>query len=378
VGTVGQPGGLHFSPQPAGRSGAGASLQTLASAILAGGPDAAQVLIVDGANPVFTAPKGWQVREAFDKVPYIVSFGSFLDETSAMADLILPDHSFLESWVDAVPESGALQATASVAPPVMRPLYDTRATPDVLLEVSRRLARPLTPAFTWQTYDAMLAERFAALPAPEGASDAWSDAQAKGVWTGTLPATLAAPAAAVAGDRPGGAVAYAPAQFDGDTGQFPLHLLPFPSVFHDGSAAHLPWLQEMPDPVTSAMWSSWVEINPETAARLGITDGDVVTVTSSQGSIQSAAVVSPGVAPDVIAMPVGQGHTMFTRYASGRGTNPVDLLAAVTEPTTGALAWAATRVSLTRVGPPDGRLVLFAGGMREHHEEPDRGYHWGQ
>jgi anaerobic selenocysteine-containing dehydrogenase len=124
----------------------------------------------------------------------------------------------------------------------------------------------------------------------------------------------------------------------------------------------------MPDPLTSAMWSSWVEINPTTASRLGISLGDIVDVVSAHGSVRTAAYVSPGIAPDVLAMPLGQGHTTFTRYASGRGENPVDLLAPLTEETTGALAWAATRVKLTRVGGPDGRLVLFAGGMREHEE----------
>jgi anaerobic selenocysteine-containing dehydrogenase len=92
-------------------------------------------------------------------------------------------------------------------------------------------------------------------------------------------------------------------------------------------------------------------------------------VASGQGSLRTAAVLSPGIAPNVIAMPVGQGHQTFTRYASGRGENPVDLIAPMTDSSTGALAWAATRVRLSRVGPPDGRLILFAGGTREHLEE---------
>jgi anaerobic selenocysteine-containing dehydrogenase len=378
VGNVGQPGGVHFTPQPAAvRSGSSAALKTLADTLLSGGDTAPQVLLIDGANPVFGAPKAWKVREAFARVSFIASFGSFIDETSAMADLILPDHSFLESWVDAVPESGALEATASVAPPVMRPLHETRATPDVLLELGRRLTTAsLGAAPAWQTYDAMLASSFGTLPAPAGATDAWADAQAKGVWTGTLPAAQLAAPAAVAGDRQGATTAYAPPQFDGDATQFPMHFLPFPSVFHDGSAAHLPWLQELPDPMTSAMWSSWVEINPQTAERLGIALGDIVTITSSQGTLQVAAVISPGLAPDVVAMPVGQGHQMFTRFASGRGQNPIELLAPLTETSTGALAWAATRVSIAKAGPPDGRLVLFAGGMREEHHEPDRGFNW--
>ena len=56
---------------------------------------------------MFGTPKAWGVREKIEKIPFITSFGSFIDETSILADLILPDHSFLESWTDSLPESGA-------------------------------------------------------------------------------------------------------------------------------------------------------------------------------------------------------------------------------------------------------------------------------
>jgi menaquinone reductase, molybdopterin-binding-like subunit len=296
-----------------------------------------------------------------EKIPYIVSFGSFLDETAALSDLILPDHSFLETWSETLPESGSMIGVASVAPPAMMPLHQTRATADVLLDVSRRLARPLN--LPWENFEALLTETISALPTTS-TFDTWSDAQEKGGWWGTLPPALAVPARVPADGKP---VAFAEPQFDGDAGQFPLHFLPYASsTFLDGSLAHLPWLQEMPDPLTSAMWSSWIEINPKTAAGLGITDGDIVEVTSSQGTLRTAAIVSPGIAPNLVAMPAGQGHTMFTRYATGRGENPLELLAPLTESATGSLAWAATRVRVTRVGGPDGRLILFAGGSREH------------
>jgi anaerobic selenocysteine-containing dehydrogenase len=151
----------------------------------------------------------------------------------------------------------------------------------------------------------------------------------------------------------------AAAVLDGDASQFPLQLLIYPSsTFVDGALAHLPWLQEMPDPVTSAMWSSWIEINAATAQKLSIATGDIVEVRSPHGSLRTAAVVSPGIAPDVVAMPMGQGHTMFTRYATGRGENPATLLAG-SDP-------ASTRVTVARAGDPDGRLILFAGGDRDH------------
>ena len=152
-----------------------------------------------------------------------------------------------------------------------------------------------------------------------------------------------------------------------------MHFLPYASIaFGDGSTAHLPWLQELPDPLTSAMWSSWVELNPATAAKLGIAEGDVVEIASAHGSVRAPAVMFPGIAPDVVAMPAGQGHEHFTRYASNRGANPMAILGTSTEPETGALAWAATRVKLTRLEPPDGSLTMFAGEMYEKPHEHER------
>ena len=373
LGSVEQPGGMFFTQQPdafrafrlkAEATGAQrSSLETLAST-------PPQVLLIDGSNPVFAAPRAWKIGEAFAKIPFIASFSSFLDETTAMADLILPDHSFLESWVDAVPESGSRVPVVSVAPPAMRPLHDTRATPDVLLDAGRRLAKPV--GLPWQTYDEMLGMAFAAFPALAEGGDAWTEAQEKGGWWSNSNSPDARPASRVpaAAPQPAPASMVSTATFDGDAQQYPFFFLPYASLqFRDGSTAHLPWLQEMPDPLTSAMWSSWVEINPATAARLGIAEHDVIEITSSQGSVRAPAVIFPGIAPDIVAMPVGQGHTTFTRYASGRGDNPASILAPMKESATGSLAWAATRVRVARVGDPDGRLVLFAGGMREHLEE---------
>jgi anaerobic selenocysteine-containing dehydrogenase len=371
VGSIEQPGGVFFTPQfniaaaakvDAAASQPGGSLERVAADVLSG-KASPQMLLIDGVNPIFATPRAWRVREAFDKIPYVVSFGSFLDETSILADLILPDHSFLEAWTEAVPESGATVAVANAAPPVMSPLHQTRATPDVLLEIGRRLRRPLN--LSWQAFDEMLGATFAALPSPTEGVDAWTDAQEKGGWWGELPPALRRPSSAA---RPA-PVQSADPTFDGDAQQYPFHFLPYPSsAFLDGSLSHLPWLQEMPDPLTSAMWSSWVEINPTAAARLGIRQGDLVEIASTQGALRTAAMLSPGIAPDVLAMPVGQGHRTFTRYASGRGENPVELLAPLAEPATGTLAWAATRVRVSRVGDSDGRLILFAGGMREEIE----------
>lgn len=375
VGSVEQPGGVFFTPRPnLSTNGSGRdelqqrarSMGRLAAEILRAERSPVELLLVYGANPVFGTPAAWRVKEALLRIPYIVSMGNFLDETSILADLILPDHSFLESWVDDVPESGTTVAMASVAPPAMRPLHLTRAMPDVLLEAGRRLRRPLSPPFPWQSYEEMLQALFVALPSQTASqselpSDVWTKAQEQGGWWTGIPTRIEAPPAPT--PRP---VAAAGPEFDGLAREFPLYFLPYASqAFLDGSLAHLPWLQELPDVLSTAMWSSWIEINPQTAARLGFDQGDLIEVTSSQGKLLAPALLSPGIAPDVIAMPVGQGHQTYGRYASGRGANPISILAPLVEPETEALAWAATRVRAEKANGK-GDLILFAGGMREY------------
>jgi anaerobic selenocysteine-containing dehydrogenase len=351
LGHVGQPGGL-IVPEGA--------VAPRESRPLVDALKAAKVLLLDEANPVFAAPPAWKVPDLLQQIPFVASFGSFVDETSAWADLILPDHSFLESWVDAEAAPGDAPGPARVAGPAMRPLHDTRAMPDVLLDVSRRLANPVTPPLP-QSFEEMVT---ASSPASADQGTGTGRPEGRPLRTNSRGA-----AARPAQDQTTPPRRYVEAQFDGDPGQYPFHFLPYASQnFLDGSLAHLPWLQEMPDPLTSAMWSGWVEINPHTAGQLGIGQGDVVEVASAHGAVRAPALVSPGVAPDALAMPIGQGHRTFTRYASGRGANPLAVLAALTDADTGALAWSATRVRVTRVGGPDGSLILFAGATRERPE----------
>lgn len=352
-----QPGGLSFVPQ-------GAAIVTRPLKDILDAPP--KVLVVDDVNPVHGSPAAWKVADTLKLVPFIVSFGSFIDETSALADLILPDHSFLESWVDAAPESGSMKAVPTKFGPVMKPLYDTRSTPDVLLEVSRGLAKPL--AGLPNTFEEFVTQDVwsasaSALGAP---SQAMKTATAGAMAKATTKVTAGATAKMAAGaEAP--ALHYTEPVFDGDAAQFPYHFMPYASQgLYDGSLAHLPWLQEMPDPMTSGMWCSWIEINEKKARALGIEQGDLIEVTSTQGSVRAPAFLNPGLAPDAVAMPVGQGHTNFTRYASNRGVNPISILAPVTIAETGTLAWSATRVKIAKVGGPDtDNLILFAGATRE-------------
>ena len=293
-------------------------------------PSAVGVLLVDDANPVFAAPKAWKVREALDKVAVHRQLRQ-LRRRHQRAGRSDPARSFVPRVVGrrAAGVGRDRSRSPSVAGPAMKPLLQTRATPDVLLDVASKLKKPL--GLPWQTFDEMLKATF------DGARRRRVDdgAEAGRVVGTSLPRAQAAAgsrAAATRTRRDREASRATPSRVRRRRGAVSV---PFPAVrvagVRDGSLAHLPWLQEMPDPLTSAMWSSWVEINPQTAERLGIAQGDIVEIASPHGARARAGGDLPGIAPDVVAMPVGQGHETFTRYATGRGANPVAILAPVAE-----------------------------------------------
>ncbi len=103
--------------------------------------------------------------------------------------------------------------------------------------------------------------------------------------------------------------------------------------------------------MTTIAWQTWVELNPITAQKLGVQDGDVVKVTSSNGEIEALVYTYPAIRPDTVAIPFGQGHTDYGRYAQeGNGSNPLQLVGAQADATGTGLVWSTLRVKLTPTG----------------------------
>jgi molybdopterin-containing oxidoreductase family iron-sulfur binding subunit len=333
---------VRFGPNVVRRRAARvARMQEMVETMRGGG---VQMLLVHGTDPVHTTPAALGFAGALASVDMVVSFSSYMDETAARAHLILPDHTPLESWGDHEPEVGV----RTLMQPTTNPIFDTKSTGDVLLSLAARLGGDVAGAFNWPDYHAYLRDAWQAVGrefAPgSDFEEFWHTALSDGgVWrrVGTQPVTLNPAVAGVNFDEP---------TLDGDAST-PYALFAYPSpVLYDGRSANRPWLQELPDPVTKVVWNSWIEMHPVVAERLGVRTGDVVAVSSPHGQLEAPAYVYNGIRPDTVAIPIGQGHEHFGRWARGRGVNPLALLPAAADETSGATAWLSTQVALAATG----------------------------
>jgi anaerobic selenocysteine-containing dehydrogenase len=344
AGNAGMPGGMSLSaettlpasfmkPQPSTFSNMLALLGKMKAGIV-------KVLLVIGSNPAYELPLQADFAGALAKVPYVVSFAPIVDETAAQADLILPERTYLESWGYDVVNPAFDMAVVSSQQPVVTPQFDARSAADVLLSAAKGIPAA-AKVLPWSDEVAYLKEMVAQLPpdprlGPDGV--VWERYLQHGGWSMTPQAAPAAPA------PQGQPLQVSLPKFQGDAGQYPFFLhLYVSSLLSDGRGANLPWLQASPDPLTTGSWQTLVEINPATAQKIGVVDGEVVKVTSPYGEIEGYVYTYPAMRPDTVAIATGQGHTDYGRYGTMHGSNPIRLVGA-------QLAWSTVRVSVTGTG----------------------------
>jgi anaerobic selenocysteine-containing dehydrogenase len=325
AGNFGKDGGVFLSPhspfgddyhRPASAKEMQDFIQTLSSGKI-------KVLFVHGVNPLFELPRNFGMADALKSVDQVISFATFPDETAAAADYVFPDHQGLESWGYQRVATGASSSVLSGAQPVVSPFYNTKATADVLLAATQKIGGALASALNFKDEVEYIDSKLSSLIGAQGffsAPDIDTFAayfQQYGGWWKTGDDRIA-PASSDVLNRSFSADA---PQFDGKGDFF---FVPFVSPTLGEAGANKPWLQELPDPNTTVMWNAWVEMNPATAEKLGIKDDDVIIISSDYGSIEAAVYKYPAIHPDTIAMPFGQGHTAYGRYAQGTSADPAN------------------------------------------------------
>ena len=371
VGSVGEIGGIRMNPgSPISDLPTSSAVGTLADWTSAAGDirdGRTRMLMVHTAAPVYGLPASAGFGDALNRDElFIVSFSPFMDETTAMADLVLPDRIYLEDWGSDIPEPAPGYQVLGIQQPVVNPLsdLDPRSFCDILLSTAQELDRD--GDLPWDSLQAALRETSDALFAlnrgsvkATSAGEFWNNLLRQGGWwdereTGPTPST------------PNGlynqiASRAAQPSYSGEG----MYLMPFShNTLLDGRNTHLPWAQAAPDPLTTIAWQSWVEMNQHRMEEMGLREGDVVQVQASQGSITAPVYPNPAMRPDVVGIPLGQGRRNGPEYATAgderESSNVLSILAASQVEGTGALAWASNRVQVSATGESM-RLVKFEG-----------------
>jgi molybdopterin-containing oxidoreductase family iron-sulfur binding subunit len=140
---------------------------------------------------------------------------------------------------------------------------------------------------------------------------------------------------------------YKQVKFLGEKGKYPLILLPYqPLMVIENGSQNYPWAQEIFLPMCGIGWDTLVEINSETAKKLKLENGQMVWIESPFQKIKARVKFSEGVHPQVVAIPLGQGHYSYGQWQKGIGVNPNEIIGVDYDPISGQAAFFNTRVKI--------------------------------
>ena len=316
-------------------------LNRLPGKILGQDPCPVDVLFVTEANPLYTLAGSKKVAEAFKKIPYIVSFATTIDETAAFADIILPNHSYLERYQDVPVRAGLVKPLINLARPVVAPQYDTRHAGDVLITIAKSLEGNVSGAFPWENYEDCLQKTL---------GDKWETMKEKGFWTDEayVPKTWAqafsGPSKFVFPDR-----IPEDSSMEGDDKNHDLVLVPKESMrLWSGAVADPPFALKTVADTELKGADIVVEIHPATGKERGLQDGKQAVLTTASGSATVRVSFFEGIMPGVVAMPRGLGHTIAAKYLENKGVNYNELAGPVEDRLSGLDASFSVRATLKR------------------------------
>ena len=383
-----------------------------ASAIDESAKSPIDTLLVFSANPFFTVPDGGGFKNAMEKIPFIVSFSPYRDETANMADLILPDHNYLEKMEDTVWPVGLQYPLYGLSKPVVDPINDTQNVGDVIISLSKAVGEETGSAFPWENFEEVLKVRAKGLfdaggglvrydaskppwkfkpfgngqkPSYGNFDEMWEQMKSGGMWF--RPVKLAASSEGLfktpsgkfefvsqklqqtiiensaqasekvvldqMGIRVTGVEAlmghYEAPKLGVDRSRYPLFMVPYEMMNLSGG-----WIPTPPFLYKTIFASqllkneSFAAMNPATAAKYRLQQGDRAVVKSPLGQLQVRIDLCEGAMPGRVYMPLGFGHTAYDEYQKDKGVNPNNIVKALNDPVSGYPLWWNTPVTLTK------------------------------
>ncbi|MBI4245347.1 MAG: molybdopterin-dependent oxidoreductase [Planctomycetes bacterium] len=342
------------------------NVELLPENIIKGKPYPLDALLLYYSNPLYARINPGRFHRAFEKIPLIVSFSPFMDESSFQSDIILPDHTYLERWEDVIPAPSVGHPLFGIRQPVVTPLYNTKHTGDVIIELAKSLGDTIQTAFPWNDFKEALLYRISGIYKTKSGSIVKEDEEEflsslfkNGYWESSeykfeqwadIFKTSSGKFEFYSQNTAEQFSDTLEPKWHGDSSQYPFYfLLHKPITYAEGSGANLPWLQELGNVLRKTFWDSYLEINPETAHKKGIHDNESVRVESSAGHIQVRVKLFAGIPPNVVLMSLGHGHTQMGRFAKGIGKNPKEILVVNTESPGRIIPLCGTKVRIEKI-----------------------------
>jgi MoCo/4Fe-4S cofactor protein with predicted Tat translocation signal len=276
-----------------------------------------ELLIMLGGNPVYAAPADFEFARHLERVPLRAHLSLFRDETSRLCHWHLPEAHYLEAWSD----GRAFDGTASLAQPLIEPLYQGRSAHEVLamlaggnLVPGRDLVRD-----HWRQY--WQAENKTKSADTENDFETfWQTALHDGVIPGTKQSAIDLH---LSNDwRRGlpGAVKPAASASSSSNAALDIVFRADPAI-HDGRFANNGWLQELPKPLTKLAWGNAAIMSPRTAQAHGLSMGSyahggehggyympVIEVQLGDRRIKAPLWIMPGHADGAVTVYLGHGR----------------------------------------------------------------------
>ncbi|CAM2066939.1 4Fe-4S dicluster domain-containing protein [Sulfidibacter corallicola] len=318
---------------------------------------AVDVLILRGGpNPAYSLSPKLKFKDAVGKAGFKIAFADTMDETVALADLVIPNLHDLEAWGEVNPYAGL----DMLQQPVMRPRWDMMQAEDHLIQILAQAAPGIVAQENYREYlKASWFGRFASGSADQEAF--WRYSLKKG---GRFEMAESGENLPLSGDL-GGDV-FANVQPMGSKG---TKLIVLSSARHgDGQAAPRGWMQELPDPMNGVTWDSFLEVNRTYGTSAGWQIGDEVSFSVNGVEVTLPVMLSDTCPDGVVYFETGMGREgIDERYC--RGVNAFSMFTGEVNDG-GRFAFEPANVTLNKTGGRTKLATLHIPGLGDQLNTP--------
>ena len=302
------------------------------------------LLVVD-SDPFHDLADAKKAREVFGKIPFIASFATHLNDTAMMSDVVFPANFFLEDWQYSPTPPGSVKRQVSLSKPLLNPVVNSRPAGEAIMEIARAVGGTVGQSFAWANFSAALAQALGNdMEALKNDGHVSADAIVEpGAGVDFSPA--------VTHRFIHNALVLGPTHKGPDLpgkGDWPLLAVPIESLrLAVGPVAGSNYMVKALSDAVLKKNGLLVEVNPETAKKLGLSEGSVAELSTPKGSASVMIHLSNGIMPGVVGIPRGLGHQGYDAFLNMRGVNYSALAAPAIDPVTGQDAAYGVRASLS-------------------------------